>query len=302
MPGVESEYFTGVFTSLMGPTVGWGTVLTISRATTWSWASVSCTSLTGAYGMPLPSNIRSHSFFFPQHQSRHLQVSVSESYLGRLFPYLCSNHGYQRLAMLDSQLVGGESFIIRPLRLTDPPTQDAVQSVVPAAKQDVAIVGGERLVRHNRRFSHLGSPSHQHLIADSDAQSKAGKNKKKKLTMCCSVPPTVPLTRDQDRAGYVRQRGHLAIAQGHIEMLAGPRPTPGDERSHDGIGGVESRREVGDSHTHLDGRPVALAGNVHESEFGLDHHVVSGPAAVRARLAVSVQDVQWSASPGPPPP
>lgn len=61
MPGVDSEYFTGVLSSLMGPHDGCSISCTMPRAMVWSWFSVACTSLMAAYGMPHPSNMSSHS-------------------------------------------------------------------------------------------------------------------------------------------------------------------------------------------------------------------------------------------------
>lgn len=61
MPGVDSEYFTGVFTNLIGPHDGCSICCTIPRAMVWSWFSVACTSLMAAYGIPQPSKMSSHS-------------------------------------------------------------------------------------------------------------------------------------------------------------------------------------------------------------------------------------------------
>ncbi len=115
--------------------------------------------------------------------------------------------------------------------------------------------------------------------------SKSGR----KATRTMSRPPStrVGLPADQYRAGHVGEGGHLAVAEGHIQVLAaaGPQATP--EGGLDGIGAVEAGGEVGDGDADLDGLAAARARQVHEAELGLDHDVVAGARGAGARLAVA---------------
>lgn len=105
--------------------------------------------------------------------------------------------------------------------------------------------------------------------------------------MCCAPSARVFPPADETAAGNVGQRGRLAVAQGHVEMLALAALASSEQRGHDAVARVQARGQIRDGDAHLDGRPVALAGDVHQSEFRLDHDVVAGPIRIRARLAVA---------------
>lgn len=165
------------------------------------------------------------------------------------------NQLLQNVPILDPHVVRHESLVRLPLRPPELVADDPEETVVASAQHDVAIGRLESFVRHDRRMRRTPAS-------------------------------TVALAADEYAAGDVGERGHLAVGQRHVEVLAPIRLLSGEERGHDRIARVQSRCEVGDRHADLDGRPVAFAGDVHEAHFRFDHNVVARARAVGARLAV----------------
>jgi hypothetical protein len=102
-------------------------------------------------------------------------------------------------------------------------------------------------------------------------------------------PPSarVPLPADQGRAGQVRKRGDLAVAQREIDMLALARAGSGQQGRHDGIRRIKPRREVRHGHADFNRRSVSRPGNVHQAHFRLDHDIVARSLPARSRLPVA---------------
>lgn len=102
-------------------------------------------------------------------------------------------------------------------------------------------------------------------------------------------PPTagVGLATDQTAAGNVGQRRCLAVTETGINVLTTAGPAACQQRRQDAVARVQARRQVGHGDTYFDGCLVALAGNVHETKFGLDHDVVARAAGVGSCLAVA---------------
>ena len=100
-------------------------------------------------------------------------------------------------------------------------------------------------------------------------------------------PPRIRLPTHQRRAGYIRQRRDLTIAQRRIDMLPSPRPHPRKERHHIRIARVQPRCQIRNRDSDFDRLAIPAARNVHESHFRLDHDVVAGLVAVGPRLAIA---------------
>lgn len=165
------------------------------------------------------------------------------------------DHPLQDVAVLDPHVVGHEARVRLPLRPAQFVADDPKQPVVAAAQHDVAVAGLEALVRHDGRVRR-------------------------------APPPAVALPADQDAAGDVGQGRHLAVGEGHVEVLAGVGALSSQQGRHDGVARVQSRGEVGDGDADLDGRSVSFSRDVHQAHFRLDHDVVTGTRRVGTRLAV----------------
>lgn len=105
--------------------------------------------------------------------------------------------------------------------------------------------------------------------------------------MSGSPATTVLLPAYQAAACNVGQRSCLAVAQRYVNVLALSSPSSRQKCRHDTIARVKASRQVGNSHTDLDGRPISRACDVHEAKFGLDHDIVASAVRVRAGLAVA---------------
>jgi hypothetical protein len=105
--------------------------------------------------------------------------------------------------------------------------------------------------------------------------------------MCRPPPSRVLLSADKTAAGNVGQRRGLTVAERYINVLPSSRLCSRKQGGHDGVGGVQARRQISDCHTHLYGRPISASSNVHQTKLGLDHDVVAGPARVRTSLAIA---------------
>lgn len=97
----------------------------------------------------------------------------------------------------------------------------------------------------------------------------------------------VGLSANQSRASNIRQRCHLAVAQGYIQMLPYASPGAPKEGGHDGIGRIEAGRQIGHSNAHLDWRAVPTTGDMHQPHFCLNHDIIACSGAIRACLAVA---------------
>lgn len=96
---------------------------------------------------------------------------------------------------------------------------------------------------------------------------RSGAEGERARTMRRPVPARVALARDEARHGDVGQAGHLAVAQRHVDVLAPPRARPRQQRREHRVARVQARRQVRDRYAYFDRRAVALARDVHESEF-----------------------------------
>ena len=70
-------------------------------------------------------------------------------------------------------------------------------------------------------------------------------------------------------------------------MLATARARPRQQRRHDGIAGIQARRQVRDGDADFDRLAAPATRDVHEAHLRLDHDVVAGLRAVGPRLAVA---------------
>lgn len=97
----------------------------------------------------------------------------------------------------------------------------------------------------------------------------------------------ISLAADEAAAGNVGQGGGLAVAQRNVNVLTLAGLAAAQERRHDAVAGVQAGREIGHGDADLDWGPVAGAGDVHETKFGLDHDVVAGTVGVGPGLTVA---------------
>ena len=95
------------------------------------------------------------------------------------------------------------------------------------------------------------------------------------------------LAADKAAARDIGERGGLAVAERHIDVLAAARLGPQEQSSHDAVAGVQASGEVRDCDADLGWRRIPVARNVHQPELGLDHDVVARSLLVRSRLPIS---------------
>lgn len=69
-------------------------------------------------------------------------------------------------------------------------------------------------------------------------------------------------------------------------MLPFARLLTAEKSSHDGVARVQTRSQICDSDTNLDWGAITGAGDVHQAEFRLHHHIITCSLRVRAALAV----------------
>lgn len=107
------------------------------------------------------------------------------------------------------------------------------------------------------------------------------------LTMCCAPSASILLATNEATASNIGQGGSLTVTQGDIEMLAFARLLTAKESSHDRVAGVQAGGQISDSDTNLDWGTITGAGDMHQAEFRLHHHVIACSLRVRPALAIS---------------
>lgn len=107
------------------------------------------------------------------------------------------------------------------------------------------------------------------------------------LTMCRAPSPSILLATDEATAGNIGQGRSLTVTQGDVQMLPFARLLTAKKSSHDGVARVQTRSQICDSYTDLDGGAITGAGDVHQAKFRLHHHIIACPLRVRSALAVS---------------
>jgi hypothetical protein len=189
MPGVDSEYFTGVFTNLIGPHDGWSTCCTIPRAMVCSWLSVAWTSLMAAYGIPHPSRMLSHSavvFCF-------VSLSISPSKVSRF----CTLRAF--VLNLSSSIHAGLPILVHrtPYKRSLPPPSRISPSEV--LKALYGTIDATMYQCQTRCYCQT------------------------ELTMRSPPPSRILLATNESRARNVCERRGLTVAERYIDMLSLPR-------------------------------------------------------------------------------
>lgn len=178
-------------------------------------------------------------------------------------------------AVGDSIGVGLVLGVALPLRHAETLGEDAEEAIVAAAKENVAILGLERLVGNNGGYRMKLSANQ---ICSPSAVGR---------TVCGSPSAGVSLAANETAAGNVCESRSLAIAQSDINVLALAALASSQQSCHDAVAGVQTSCQVCDGDADLDGRTIASASDVHEAKLGLDHDVVSCTAGIGTGLAIT---------------
>lgn len=97
------------------------------------------------------------------------------------------------------------------------------------------------------------------------------------------------LAGDQVVLRLVRERRHLAVEQGHVDVLAAPFAAAPHQRGEDGDRGVHAGHQVRDRNADLllatARHVIGVSGDAHQAARPLDHEVVASVRAERAILA-----------------
>lgn len=187
--------------------------------------------------------------------------------------HLSFNDSFQVRAVLDSTVVIDEAGVGFQVWLSELVAEDAEEAVVGASDEDAAVGGFEALV---------GDHGGCFVSFLSVRIGGEGWN-----TMRSPPSSRILLPTNQHRTPHIGQRRHLTITQTNIQMLPLPRNPPRQQRRHNRITRIQARREIRHCNAHLNWRPLTLARQPHQPEFGFHHYIEARAVAVRACLAVA---------------